>query len=80
MRQTTDCLGTGGGAVLREANQQALKSSGWLVYLSTTPERLYNRTRYDRNRPLLQTEDPLATLTELYQSAIRFTNPWPTSW
>ena len=60
-------LGTGGGAVLREANQQALKNSGWVVYLSTTPERLYNRTRYDRNRPLLQTEDPLATLTELYQ-------------
>ena len=61
-------LGTGGGAVLREANQQALKNSGWIVYLSTTPERLYNRTRYDRNRPLLQTEDPLATLTELYQN------------
>ena len=60
-------LGTGGGAVLREANQQALKNSGWIVYLSTTPERLYNRTRYDRNRPLLQTADPLATLNELYQ-------------
>lgn len=60
-------LGTGGGAVLREANQHALKNSGWIVYLSTTPERLYNRTRYDRNRPLLQTVDPLATLTELYQ-------------
>ena len=60
-------LGTGGGAVLREANQQVLKNSGWIVYLSTTPERLYNRTRYDRNRPLLQTADPLATLTELYQ-------------
>lgn len=59
-------LGTGGGVVLREANQQALKSSGWVVYLSTTPERLYNRTRYDRNRPLLQTADPLATLTALY--------------
>lgn len=60
-------LGTGGGAVLREANQHILKSTGWVVYLSTTPERLYNRTRYDRNRPLLQTADPMATLNELYQ-------------
>ncbi len=60
-------LGTGGGAILREANREALKQSGWVVYLSTSPERLINRTRYDKNRPLLQTADPLATLTQLYQ-------------
>jgi shikimate kinase len=27
---------------------------------------LYERTRHDRNRPLLQTADPLAKLRELY--------------
>ncbi|MDK0575345.1 shikimate kinase, partial [Clostridium perfringens] len=30
------------------------------------PEHLYERTRHDRNRPLLQTDDPLARLRELY--------------
>jgi shikimate kinase len=27
---------------------------------------LWRRTRHDRNRPLLQTEDPLATLEQLF--------------
>lgn len=60
-------LGTGGGAVLREANRQMMAQTGWVVYLSTSPERLINRTRHDKNRPLLQTEDPLGTLNQLYQ-------------
>jgi shikimate kinase len=60
-------LGTGGGAILREANREALKKTGWVVYLSTSPERLINRTRHDKNRPLLQTADPLSVLTQLYQ-------------
>ena len=60
-------LGTGGGAILREANREALKTTGWVVYLSTSPERLMNRTRYDKNRPLLQTANPLSVLTQLYE-------------
>ena len=60
-------LGTGGGAILREANREALKNTGWVVYLSTSPERLINRTRYDKNRPLLQTANPLYVLTQLYE-------------
>ena len=60
-------LGTGSGAILREANREALKNTGWVVYLSTSPERLINRTRYDKNRPLLQTANPLSVLTQLYE-------------
>lgn len=59
-------LGTGGGAVLSPANRELLKKRGTVVYLRGTPEQLYERTRHDRNRPLLQTEDPLAKLRELY--------------
>ena len=59
-------LGTGGGAVLRESSREVLSKSGFVVYLSSTPERLLVRTRFDKNRPLLQTEDPLATLKNLY--------------
>ncbi len=59
-------LATGGGAVLSAANRAALKNNGVVVYLRGSPEQLYERTRHDRNRPLLQTADPLARLRELY--------------
>lgn len=59
-------LATGGGAVLRPENRAALRSNGWVVYLNVPPTDLYERTRHDKGRPLLQTEDPLAKLRELY--------------
>jgi shikimate kinase len=59
-------LGTGGGAVLSPRNRELLRSRGIVVYLRGSPEQLYERTRHDRNRPLLQTADPLARLRELY--------------
>jgi shikimate kinase len=59
-------LATGGGAVLREENRLALKTRGVTVYLRASVSELWNRTRHDRNRPLLQTADPQARLAELY--------------
>jgi shikimate kinase len=59
-------LATGGGAVLREENRRALKTRGVAVYLRASVSELWNRTRHDRNRPLLQTADPQARLAELY--------------
>ena len=58
-------LATGGGAVLREENRQHLAGRGLVIYLYATVDRLLDRTRRDKNRPLLQTEDPRAKLTEL---------------
>jgi shikimate kinase len=60
-------LATGGGAVLSEQNRQLLKQHGTIVYLRASPQDLWRRTRHDRNRPLLQTPDPLAKLNELYE-------------
>lgn len=59
-------LSTGGGAPLREENRRCLREHGTVIYLHTRPEILLERTRYDTNRPLLQVEDPLAKLQELY--------------
>ncbi|GJG97111.1 shikimate kinase [Cupriavidus pauculus] len=59
-------LATGGGAVLREANRAALKANGTVVYLRASPHDLWLRTRHDRNRPLLQTQDPKGRLEALY--------------
>lgn len=60
-------LATGGGAVLSALNRDALRRNGIVIYLRGSPEHLYERTRHDRNRPLLQTENPLAKLRELYK-------------
>lgn len=59
-------LATGGGAVLSSANRNLLKSHGRIIYLRATAEDLWRRTRRDRNRPLLQTANPLAKLKELH--------------
>ncbi|MCC7327004.1 MAG: shikimate kinase [Burkholderiales bacterium] len=59
-------LSTGGGVVLRPANRKRLRENGTVVYLHAEPATLWSRIRHSRNRPLLQTEDPLARLAELY--------------
>ncbi len=58
-------LATGGGVVLDPENRGMLSSRGVVVYLHCTPEQQYRRTERDRNRPLLQTSDPLTRLREL---------------
>ena len=58
-------LATGGGAVLASENREALQGRGIVVYLRATVEELYRRTSRDRNRPLLATADPKATLRNL---------------
>lgn len=58
-------LATGGGAVMREQNRKLLKDCGQVVYLRTTIETQLRRTARDRNRPLLQTDDPRGRLEEL---------------
>ena len=59
-------LATGGGAVLSEQNRDALRGNGVVVYLKSTVHDLWQRTRHDRNRPLLQVADPYAKLKELH--------------
>ena len=61
-------LATGGGSILREANRAALTRSGRVVYLRASAEQLYNRIHHDKNRPLMQTDNPLQTLRSLLQA------------
>lgn len=60
-------LATGGGAILSEKNRDRLRTRGTVVYLRASVRDLLNRTRHDKNRPLLQAADPRARLTELYE-------------
>jgi shikimate kinase len=65
-RESDLVLATGGGVVLAEANRQRLRETGTVIYLCVPPETLYERTRHDRNRPLLQVDNPLGRLRELH--------------
>jgi shikimate kinase len=59
-------LATGGGAVLSADNCKLLAENGVVVYLRAVASDLWARTRHDRNRPLLKTDQPLAKLEQLY--------------
>lgn len=59
------CLATGGGAVGRAENRERLKGRGLVIYLRCSVEQQLRRTQRDRNRPLLQTQDPRARLQAL---------------
>ena len=59
-------LATGGGAVLHPGNRQLLRQNGIVIYLRASVNDLYRRTRHDKNRPLLQTQNLYARLNELY--------------
>jgi shikimate kinase len=58
-------LATGGGVILKPENRSALAGRGYVIYLHATVDEQVKRTRRDRKRPLLQTNDPEAVLREL---------------
>lgn len=59
-------VSTGGGSVLRPENRERLHERGKVFYLKSTPEEVFRRLRHDRNRPLLQVEDPLQRIRDLF--------------
>jgi shikimate kinase len=58
-------LATGGGVILRPENRRALAGRGFVIYLYATVDEQVRRTRRDRQRPLLQNEDPEKVLRDL---------------
>jgi shikimate kinase len=67
-------LATGGGAVLAEANRQAMLEKGYVVALKAEREQIVSRVRNDPNRPLLQgdVEGNVARLLAARQNAYDF--------
>ena len=55
----------GGGLPIQEGMLDALKEKGLVVTLWANPETIYERTKENSNRPLLQVADPLGEITEL---------------
>ena len=60
-------LATGGGVVKLPVNRANLVTYGYVVYLNPPIELLYQRTARDRNRPMLNSEDPYRRIRELVE-------------
>ena len=58
-------VATGGGIVLRAENLEILRRLGIIVNLTTAEETLFERAFCGAIRPLLQTENPRATLSKM---------------
>ena len=59
-------ISTGGGVVVREGNRALLREAGFVVELTANPDVLFERVARNTKRPLLQTDDPRATVRELF--------------
>jgi shikimate kinase len=60
-------LSTGGGAILDADTRKNLAERGLVIYLHASVNQQLARTKHDRNRPLLQTENPRQCLENLMQ-------------
>lgn len=56
----------GGGLVVQEGMTEQLKSKGVLVCLSASIESIIERTQRNKNRPLLNVNDPETRIRELF--------------
>ena len=61
-------LATGGGVILAKQNRETLCSNGTVVYLTAPIKKLVDRTRKDKSRPLLQTDDPEQKIIEIFNA------------
>lgn len=60
-------IATGGGVVVTPANRTLMRERGIVIYLNVPPHIVFERTRHDRNRPLLQVDNPRQRIEEIYR-------------
>lgn len=58
-------ISTGGGAVLRDENMEALKENGIIFCLNASTETIMERTCRSEDRPLLKVENPREKISEM---------------
>jgi len=68
----TCVVSTGGGAVLRRENTTAMRRNGLIVFLHITAEEACKRIGQSKNRPLLNTAEPLRSIRELLEKRTPF--------
>lgn len=70
--QSSCVISTGGGAVIRQENIDALKQNGVIVCLTAEPETILKRTAGNKDRPLLQVKDPLTRIREMLDFRMKY--------
>jgi shikimate kinase len=58
-------LATGGGAFMRDETRHRIRAKGISMWLRADPEVILRRVKRRSDRPLLQTDDPAATIQRL---------------
>lgn len=58
----------GGGMAMREVNVEKMKTCGTVVFLTATPETIYQHVKNSTNRPLLNGNMNIPYITELMQA------------
>jgi shikimate kinase len=58
-------LATGGGAFMREETRQRIRARGVSMWLRADPDVIMRRVKRRSDRPLLQSDDPAATIQRL---------------
>ena len=65
-------IATGGGIVEREENRLILEKEDKVIFLDSSPERQYDRTKDSKKRPLLNDGNNLEILKKLYKKRFNF--------
>jgi len=63
-------LSTGGGAFLAESNRSAITEQGVSMWLDADVDLLWSRVRHKTTRPLLHTDNPRATLEDIFATRV----------
>ena len=65
-------IATGGGIIENEKNRLFLKEEKKVIFLESSIERQYDRTKESQKRPLLNNGDSMKILKNLYQKRLSF--------
>lgn len=63
-------LSTGGGAFLTESVRAAIAAKGVALWLDAELDTLWDRVKHKDTRPLLRTDNPRQTLSDLYDARV----------
>lgn len=63
-------LSTGGGAFMSERNRDIISEHGVSIWLDADLELLWSRVKHKDTRPLLRTQNPKQTLTDIFDARV----------
>lgn len=63
-------ISCGGGTILRDENVDIMRKKGIIVWLTATPETIFERVKDGRNRPLLNGNMNVAYIAQLLESRL----------